>query len=234
MAEQLKLEVVPRESTGTSSVGRLRRADDAVPGVVYGAGVENVNIALPSRVLAKAIQDTNLLSQIIELNMGDASQQVVVRDIQRHPATEKVTHIDFLRVREDQEIVVAIPVRFLNEEACVGVKLGGGTISHNLVEVEVSCLPKNLPESLSVDMTDIDVGQSIHLSDLDLPEGVSIPGLGLGDDSSRDLPVASVAIIRVQEEEVDEVEEELVEGEVVEGEAEAETEASTEEDSAEE
>ncbi len=209
MATQLILEVTTRESLGSGAVGRLRRIDDGIPGVLYGAGQETVNITLPTRVLLKAMQSENFLSQIIELKLDGNAEQVVVRDMQRHPASENVTHIDFMRIREDQEIQVSVPIRFINEESCIGVRMNGGTITRNLVEVEVSCLPKDLPEAIVVDMEDIDVGSAIHLSGLALPEGVSIPTLGAGDDSDRDLAVASVSIVRVQVEEEELAEEEL-------------------------
>ena len=152
------------------------------------------------------MQNENFLSQIIELKLDGHAEQVVVRDMQRHPATENITHIDFLRIREDQEIQFSVPIRFINEESCIGVRMSGGTITRNLVEVEISCLPKDLPEAILVDMEDVDVGSAIHLSGLALPAGVSIPSLGTGDDSDRDVAVASVSIVRVQEEEVEEEE----------------------------
>lgn len=205
MATQLTLEVSTRESIGSGAVGRLRRVDDSVPGVVYGAGQDTVNIALPTRVLLKAMQNENFLSQIIELKLDGTAEQVVVRDMQRHPATENITHIDFMRIREDREIQVSVPIRFINEENCIGVRMNGGTITRSMVEVEISCLPKDLPEAIVVDMEDIDIGGAVHLSGLALPAGVSIPSLGAGDDSDRDLPVVTVSIVRVQIEEEEEV-----------------------------
>ncbi len=200
MATQLTLDVAAREVTGSGAVRRLRQQKDLVPGVVYGAGQASVAVSLPSRILSKAMQHENFLSQIIELKVNGDAEQVVVRDVQRHPTTDNITHIDFLRIREDQEIQVAVPIRFMNEENCIGVRMGGGTISHNMIEVEVSCLPKDLPEAIEVDMTDIDVGNAVHLSGLSLPVGVAIPSLGAGDDAGRDLPVVSVSILRVQTE----------------------------------
>lgn len=233
MATQLTLEVSTRESTGSGAVGRLRRVDDSIPGVVYGAGQETVNIALPTRVLLKAMQTENFLSQIIELKLDGTAEQVVVRDMQRHPASENITHIDFMRIREDREIQVSVPIRYINEDSCIGVRMSGGTITRNLVEVEIGCLPKDLPESIIVDMQDIDVGSAVHLSGLALPNGVSIPSLGTGDDSDRDLPVVSVSIIRVQaeEEELEAAADELALGEEAAEGAEGDT-ATTESDEA--
>lgn len=217
MATQLTLEVDPRDTTGSGAVGRLRR-NEAVPGVVYGAGLDNVNVALSSHVLTKALQSDTFLSQIIELHMNGNSERVVVREVQRHPANESVTHIDFMRIREDREIQVSVPLRFINEDDCVGVRMGGGTITKNLIEVEISCLPKDLPEAIVIDMANVELGNAIHLSGLALSEGVTIPALGAGDDAGRDLPVVSVSLIRTQLEEEEEAaaedDLELAEGEV--------------------
>jgi large subunit ribosomal protein L25 len=132
--------------------------------------------------------------------------------MQRHPANDKVTHIDFLRVRADVAIQVNIPLRYINEDNCVGVRLGGGSIGHNLMEVEVSCLPGDLPEAIEVDMENIDVGDAIHLSDLTVPQGVTLVELALGE--GHDQTIASVNIIREIEEEEEVIEgEELAEGE---------------------
>ena len=226
------MDVSTRDLMGTAAAGRLRRLDDVVPGVVYGAGLENVNITLPSRVLLKAMQSDSFLSQIIELQLNGVGQQVVVREVQRHPVTDNVTHIDFLRIREDQELQVAVPIRYINEEECVGVRLGGGTITRNLVEVEVSCLPKDLPEAIEVDMLDVELGSAIHLSGLALPEGVTIPGLRDAEDASRDLPVVSVSIQRIEIEEEEEVldEDELALAEEGDEEADEETTAESDEE----
>jgi large subunit ribosomal protein L25 len=125
---------------------------------------------------------------------------VVVRDLQRNPASEKVTHVDFLRVQADREINVAIPLRFLNEEECSGVKVDGGSISHNLTEVEISCLPANLPEFIEVDMAELEIGDSVRLSDLTVPKDVVIVALASVEEG-RDVQVASVLAPRLEIEE---------------------------------
>ena len=155
----------------------------------------------------KAMQDESFFSQILELSLGKKSQQAVVRDLQRNPASEKVTHIDFLRVQADREINVAIPLRFLNEEECPGVKVDGGSVTHNLTEIEVSCLPANLPEFLEIDMADLEIGDSVKLSDLTVPKDVVIIALASADED-RDVQVASVIAPRLEtEEELDVVDE---------------------------
>ena len=194
MAEQIVLRAEFREELGKAATRRLRRLSGQVPGVLYGGGVDSVPLTLAYRDLSKAMQEETFFSQILELAVGDKTQACVLRDVQRHPATDKVQHIDFLRIREDLPVQLHLPLHYVNEDQCVGVKLGGGRIAHNLIEVEVSCLPKDLPEFIEVDVAELDVGASIHLSDLDLPGGVSIVALGLGED--HDTPVVSIAARR--------------------------------------
>lgn len=194
MAEQIVLRAEFRDDLGKGATRRLRRLEDKVPGVLYGGGVDPVPLSIAYRDLSKAMQEEAFFAQILELAVGDKTQSCVLREVQRHPATEKVQHVDFLRIREDLPLQMNVPLHFLNEESCVGVKLGGGRIAHNLIEVEISCLPRDLPEYIEVDVGDLDVGSSVHLSDLALPEGVTIVALGLGED--RDIPVVSVTTRR--------------------------------------
>lgn len=194
MREQLMLRARFRTELGTAASRRLRRLQELAPGVLYGGGGDPVPLAVAQRDLRKAMQQESFFSQILTLAVGDKTQACVLRDLQRHVATEEVLHVDFLRIREDQPLEVHVPLHFLGEDQCAGVKLGGGRLAHNLIEVEVSCLPKNLPEFIEVDVTDLQVGQAIHLSDLTLPAEVAIVALGLGED--HDIPVVSVAARR--------------------------------------
>ena len=194
MAEQIVLRAEFRDERGKAASRRLRRLSDKIPGVLYGGGVDPVPLSLAYRDLTKAMQEETFFSQILELAVGDKTQACVLRALQRHPATDKVQHIDFLRIQQDQPVQLHVPLHYVNEDRCVGVKLGGGHIAHNLIEVEVSCLPRDLPEYIEVDVAELDVGASLHLSDLVLPDGVSIVALGLGED--HDIPVVSVAARR--------------------------------------
>ena len=182
MTDQITLRAEFREHLGTSASRRLRRLTDRTPAILYGGAGDPVPLTISTNDLAKAMQEEAFFSQVLLLQVDDKEQSCILRDLQRHPATEKVQHIDFLRIREDLPINVHVPLHFLNEEQCVGVKLGGGRLAHNLIEIEVSCLPKDLPPFLPVDVETLDVGQTVHLSDLTLPEGVSIVALGLGED----------------------------------------------------
>ena len=171
------------------------------------------------------MQQEAFFSQILNVVVDGTGQQVVVRDLQRHPANEKVMHIDFLRVSADRAIQVHIPIHFVDEDKCVGVRLGRGTISHSMIEVEISCLPGDLPEYLEVYMAELDVGQSVHLSDIALPEGVTLPALAHGDD--HDAAVVSVQPPRGGADE-DEEEEAAVEDEAAADTDEAEDESDAE------
>lgn len=194
MTEQIVVRAEFREQLGKGANRRLRRLDNKVPGILYGGGVGPVPLAISYNELVKAMQEEAFFSQILRLRVGDRTQACVLREMQRHPASDKVQHIDFLRIQEDMPVHMHVPLHFVNEERCVGVKLGGGRLAHNLIEVEVSCLPKDLPEFIEVDVAGLEVGDAMHLSDLAIPEGVAIVALGLGDD--HDIPVVGVSARR--------------------------------------
>lgn len=194
MAEQIVVRAEFREQVGKGASRRLRRLAEKVPGILYGGGRDPVALSIAYRDLAKAMEEEAFASQILDIEVGDLTQACVLRDVQRHPATERVQHVDFLRVREDLPVHMHVPLHFVNEEQCAGVKLDGGRLAHNLIEVEVSCLPRHLPEFIEVDVADMHVGQSLHLSDIELPQGVNIVALGLGAD--HDMPVISVTARR--------------------------------------
>ena len=194
MTEQIVVRAELRESLGKGASRRLRRLHGKTPGILYGGDAAPVALAIGYDDLAKAMQEEAFFSQIIELKVGGKTQACVLREVQRHPATERVQHIDFLRIQADLPVHVHVPLHFVNEEQCVGVKVGGGLLSRNLIEVEVSCLPRNLPEYIEVDVGELEAGQSLHLSDLVLPQDVAIVALGLGQD--HDIPVVSVTARR--------------------------------------
>lgn len=232
MADNLVLEIDRREPSSKNAVRRLRAAQ-RIPGIIYGAELDPAMISISNRDISKAMQSDSFFSQIIDLKLGSKSQQVVIRDLQRHPATNRILHIDFLRIREDREIQVSIPIRFLNEDRCEGVRLGGGIVSHHLIEVEVNCLPRHLPEFIEIDVENLQLNQSVHMSDLTLPENVELVAL-MQDDPNRDIPVVSVqqpkgSLVDEEEEEGIEEEGEELEGEEVEGEEQPSEESDEEE-----
>ena len=194
MSDKISLTAELREDVGKGASRRLRRLGNKVPAIIYGAEEDPQNLTLAVNELTKAMEQEAFYSQILDVLVEGKAQQAVVRDLQRSPASGKVLHIDFMRISANKEMQVSVPLHFINEESCVGVKIGGGSIAHSLTEVEISCLPANLPEYIEVDMEEIEVGSSVHLSDLVLPEGVVIVALTYGED--RDIPVASVAVRR--------------------------------------
>ncbi len=195
MSAALELNAEIRTLVGRSASRKMRRVEGKIPAVVYGAAEDGQNLMLNVNELSKLMQSEAFYSQILNISIAGKSQQVVVRDLHRSPDSGKVLHVDFLRVRADQEINVSIPLRFVNEENCIGVKVGGGLITHNLIEVEISCLPADLPEAIEVDVGDLDVGDSIHLSGLNVPNNVSIVALVSGD-ADRDSSVVTVSAKR--------------------------------------
>jgi large subunit ribosomal protein L25 len=184
MSKKYVLQAQTRELQGKGASRRLRHTG-MVPAVIYGAGQEAQSIMLRHNEMIRNLQEEAFYSQIITVDFGDRKEQVILRDLQRHPAKPIIMHADLLRIRDDQEITVHVVLHFLNEEAAKGVKEQGGTISHVVAEVEVSCLPKNLPEFIEVDMLNVEKGQILHMTDLKLPEGVSLPQLALGEDHDQ-------------------------------------------------
>ena len=220
MSEQVNLNAENREVEGKSSSRQLRRAG-SVPAVVYGGKEEPLRISILEKDIAKASEIPGFATQILSISISGKEQNVIVKEIQRHPATQRVLHADLMRVDPDTKISISVPVRFINEESCVGVKMHGGAISRLINDIDITCLASNLPEYIEVDVEALDIGDSIFLSALNLPEGVEIPSLALGDD--RDQAVVSVAEAKILEIEPEVVEpEEGEEGEEAsEGEGEA-------------
>ena len=194
MSEQVNLNAVGRESEGKSSSRQLRR-EGSIPAVIYGGDKDPVRISILEKDISKASEVPGFATQILNINISGEEQNVIVKEIQRHPATQRVLHADLQRVNPDTKISISVPVRFLNEDNCMGVKMHGGAISRLINNIDITCLASNLPEYLEVDVADLDVGDSVFLSALNLPEGVEIPSLALGED--RDQAVVSVTEAKV-------------------------------------
>ena len=212
-SNEFVLEAKPRADVGKGASRRLRRLENEIPAIIYGAGKDPLSITLSHDAMFHAVEDEAFFSSILEIDVAGNKESVIIKDLQRHPAKPVLMHADFLRVRADVELTVNVPLHFLNEDTCVGVKLENGQVSHLINELEISCLPKNLPEYIEVDMVDVHTGDSVHISDLTLPEGVTSIDLAQGEEN--DLAVAAVNEIRI-------VEEPEETGEAAEGEAGAE------------
>lgn len=195
MADKIMLSAEPRSDVGKGASRRLRRLAAKVPAIVYGGGQDPRMLSLSHRELVKAMEAEAFYSQVLELQVNGEAISTIVKDVQRHPSKPQIMHVDFQRIRADQEIHVNIPIHLLNEEECKGVRLENGRISHQIMEVEVVCLPAALPEYFEIDVADLSVGDTIHLSDLQVPEGVTLSQLALGED--HDQPILSVEAARV-------------------------------------
>lgn len=201
MSNEFSLNAQARDVLGKGSSRRLRRLEGNIPAIVYGGDKAPQNITLAHKDIIKAADNEAFFAHIIDLNIDGNGESVIVKDMQRHPAKPVIMHVDFLRVRKDVAINVSVPLHFINEDECKGIKLQGGVVSHNLTEVEISCLPGDLPESIDVDMANVEVDQIVHLSDLALPKGVTLAAFSHGgDEHEHDLPVAAIHAPKVAEE----------------------------------
>lgn len=188
--EDFKLNAKVREVAGKGASRRLRRLANEVPGIIYGDDKAPQNISINQFELVRHLENEAFYSHVISLSVDGKAENVILKDLQRHPSKVQLLHADFLRVSKTKKITVSVPLHFINEDTCKGVKLGGGSIAHNMTQLEVSCLASNLPEFIEVDLADVDVGQILHISDLKLPKGVESVALSHGAD--HDLPVVSV------------------------------------------
>ena len=178
----------PRTELGTNASRRLRR-EGRVPAILYGGGKEPRPLSLEENRIRKQIENEAFAAHVLTVKVDDEESQAVLKSVHRDPATERVLHMDFQRISATSEIRMHVPLHFVNEEGCPGRK-AGGIVTRLLVEVEVGCLPKDLPEYIEVDMSALDVGDAVHLSELVLPEGVHV--MALAHNPDNDQPVVSV------------------------------------------
>ena len=199
-----EIEAELRHDRGKGASRRLRRAGK-FPGVVYGAHQDAVAIQLPHNEMLLHTQHEAFYSHILTLKIDGKGERVVVKDIQRHPYKPFLQHMDFLRVSETETLTVRVPLHFVNEERCAGVKQEGGVIAHLMADLEVTCLPKDLPEYIEVDVAALNVGDTIHLGELKMPAGVEIAALLHGGDAEQ-------AVVQVNAPRVASAEDEEAEG----------------------
>ncbi len=191
MSDQFELIARVRARSGTALVRRLRREGD-VPAVLYGGGKENLSIAINHDVLFHSLEKEAFHSAIIVINTDGNKEQAILRDVVRHPHRTAILHADFQRIDEARVLTMSLPIHFAGEEECPGVKTAGGILSHLMTEVEISCLPKDLPESIELDVSALDLNDSLHLSDIRLPEGVNITTLMHDENNEHDHAVVAV------------------------------------------
>ena len=184
----------PRAQLGRTDSRRLRKAGK-VPAIMYGGGEAPEALVLEHNALRNQMSREAFYTSILTLKIGPKAQQVVVKGVERHPAKPLIMHMDFQRVREDVEITLNVPIHFTGELEAKGVKDQGGVVDHLMTDVEVRCLPRYLPEFLTLDVTNLELNQIYHLSDIKLPEGVTLVALAGGND----YPVVAVNLPRAEE-----------------------------------
>ncbi|MDA8382176.1 MAG: 50S ribosomal protein L25/general stress protein Ctc [Betaproteobacteria bacterium] len=188
----MEITATRRGVQGKGASRRLRRAG-RLPGIVYGGGVEAAVIEMDHNEIYHRLKQEAFHASILSLVVDGAKESVLLRDFQMHPYRPQILHMDFQRVAQDQKVHVKVPLHFVNADVAPGVKLAGGVVSHILNEVDISCLPKDLPEFIEVDLSNLAAGHSVHLSQLKLPGGVEISALAKGGE---DLAVATIVVPR--------------------------------------
>ena len=204
MSDKFDLIAEYRDDMGKGASRRLRR-EGKVPAILYGAGREPRNLAFDHNKVLHQLESESFYSSVLNIKVGDKSQAAILKDIQRHPAKLLVMHMDFQRIVDDEEIRMNVPLHFLGEDKAPGAKLDGGSISHLINDVEVVCLPKYLPEYLEVDVSELRLDESLHLSDIKLPEGVKIPELEQGPDHDQIVvSIQQIKVAPIEDQEADE------------------------------
>ncbi|CAA0083147.1 50S ribosomal protein L25 [Zhongshania aliphaticivorans] len=206
MSSDYTVSAKARADVGKGASRRLRRLENEVPAIVYGGEGQPQMISILHKDFLWFLEDEAFFTSVVTLDIEGKKESVILKDLQRHPAKLKILHADFLRVDANTKITLHVPLHFLNEESCAGVKTQGGNITHAATDVEVQCLPKDLPEFIEVDMALIETGITLHISDLSLPAGVESTALALGED--HDQAIATVHAARGGSDEDDDAAEE--------------------------
>jgi large subunit ribosomal protein L25 len=193
----IELNAELRTDMGKGASRRLRRANK-LPAIVYGAGKDPENLTLEQKDVQHQLQFETFYTQVLELSVDGKKQDVLLRDLQHHPYKLDILHIDFQRVEAKKEVHVNVPLHFINEDVAPGVKQEGGAISHVVTEVEIVCLPKDIPEFIEVDLGEMHMGDILHVSDLRMPAGVEVLALKQGEE--HDTAIASIHVRKGAEE----------------------------------
>ena len=193
----MKIEVTafPRAQQGTGASRRLRERG-RVPGVIYGAGAAAQTVELDQNALLRHLKMEAFHASILDMTVDGAKQQVLLRDFQMHPWKQQILHVDFQRVDPSRKIHMRVPLHFANADIAPGVKTGGGVVTHTMNEIEIQCLPDDLPEFVEVDLKDLQLNDVLHVNDLKLPEGVEpVPKLKTDNPSVVSVHVPKVAVV---------------------------------------
>jgi len=208
---KIEINAKERKSKGTGASRRLRHIG-TTPGILYGGEKDAISLEIDSKELFMQFRHEAFHASILTLNLEGKKESVILRDFQMHPVRNNIQHIDFQRINENEKISVKVPFHFVNEDTAPGVKIEGGLVSHIMTEIDISCLPKDLPQYIEVDLGELAMGESIHLSEVTVPEGVELTSLT--DENDPAITSISKPKVVVEEEIVTEASEE---GEEVEG-----------------
>ena len=200
MAHSFEFKVKNREKMGTRDAKRLRRKQKQVPAIIYGAKQPEEYITLSHNDVIVALSNEAVYSHILTLKFDNSkTEKVVLKDIQRDPGSQvKLLHLDFLRISAKEKLTMVVPLHFLNQETAPGVKTQGGTVSHLMNEIEISCLPYDLPEYIEVDIGQLQLNESVHISQITLPKGVTLATPI--QDETHDLPVVTIFMPKIEKE----------------------------------
>ena len=217
MSDLIHLNAELRSDSGKGASRRLRH-QGMVPAIVYGGERDPAMISIAHNEFIHELENEAIYTQVIELRVGDKKQEVILRDLQRHPYKNKVLHADFFRIDQNKPIKVVVPVHVANADTCVGVKTDGGMMTQLVTEIEIISLPKDLPEYIEVDAANLHLGETLHLTDIRLPEGVQIVALShledVEDIEHDDHNVGVLSVVKTREEKVEEEAPEAPETEV--------------------
>ena len=198
MSIEHKISATSRTDEGKGASRRLRRSGQ-LPAIIYGANADPASIQLEHEKAYLASKNEWFYSSILTLEVDGTPELVLLRDMQRHPYKQLIMHLDFQRVRAGEAVHVSVPLHFMNADKSPAGKSAGVVITHEMNEIDISCLPKDLPEYIEVDLTEMDAGDTIHLSQVKLPEGVEVPELKFGEDHDVAVVVARFARVEVEE-----------------------------------
>ncbi len=205
MSDNISLNVEPRSDSGKGASRRLR-LQGLVPAIVYGGKFDPVQISIAHNEFIHELEKETIYTQVVDLKMGGKVQEVILRDLQRHPYKNKILHADFFRIDKNTPIKVLVPVHVNNAEECVGVKMDGGMLTQLVTEIEIIALPKDLPEYLEIDALELHLGDILHLTDIQMPQGVEIVSLThheeVEDIEHSDLNVGVLSVVKTRAEEI--------------------------------
>jgi len=230
MSDNISLNAEPRSDSGKGASRRLRH-QGLVPAIVYGGKFDPVQVSIDHNVFLHELDKETIYTQVVDLKMGGKVQEVILRDLQRHPYKNKILHADFFRIDKNTPIKVVVPVHVNNTDECVGVKMDGGMLTQLVTEIEIIALPKDLPEHLEIDALELHLGEILHLTDIKMPEGVEIVALTYLEDvedlEHDDHNVGVLSVVKTREEIIEDEapeapeSEEGEDGETAEGDADA-------------